>query len=149
MTSVVLMVMSLLTTGFSSPKVVADPVQWSFSSQKVANNEFILYFDATVTDGWYIYSQNMDEGGPVPTSFSFKEVKGSKLAGKVEEEGKMEQKFDDVFEMNIKYYKSKVRFKQKVVLTASNATIKGDLMFMVCDSKQCLPPKKVPYNFNL
>ena len=46
-----------------------DPVQWSGSVDKVSDTEFVLHYDATVENGWYIYSQDTPAG--IPFSFEF------------------------------------------------------------------------------
>jgi thiol:disulfide interchange protein len=129
---------------------IDDPVRWSFDSKKISDTEYELYFDARVDEGWYLYSQHLKSGGPVPTSFNFDNIKGAELSGKVEEVGKLESKFDDLFGMDLKYYKHNVRFKQRVkVKNGASGVVKGYLEYMSCNNAKCLPPKTVDYSFSL
>ena len=52
---------------------IFNPVQWEFSKEDLGNSEYDLFFTATIDDGWYLYSQYVEEDGPLPTSFTFYE----------------------------------------------------------------------------
>ncbi|MCB0666496.1 MAG: hypothetical protein KDC80_11760, partial [Saprospiraceae bacterium] len=52
-------------TGFQKP----TSILWNATADVTDNpNEFIININATIDDGWNIYSMFMDEGGPIPTS---------------------------------------------------------------------------------
>ena len=52
-------------TGFQKP----TSIQWNATADITDNpNEFIININATIDDGWNIYSMFMDEGGPIPTT---------------------------------------------------------------------------------
>ena len=50
---------------------IEDPLQWSTSVEKVSDTEFILVATATIEEGWHLYSQDVPEDGPIPTTFTF------------------------------------------------------------------------------
>ena len=127
---------------------VFDPVKWEFSQKEVDGN-FELIFKATIQDGWAIYSQFIDEGGPIPTSFTFDEGEHFALDGKTAESENAKKGYDGIFEMEmIKFYKY-AEFKQKVKVSDFGKPVTGYLTFMTCDDERCLPPTDVDFEFKL
>ena len=128
---------------------IEDPLQWSTSVEKVSDNEFILVSKATIEEGWHLYSQEVPEDGPIPTTFSFDTSNENfSLIGKILEE-KGHTVDDPVFEMKIKFFENSAIFKQRVKTTSDINTINGVVEFMVCDDTKCLAPTEVDLVFNL
>jgi thiol:disulfide interchange protein DsbD len=124
---------------------IYDPVKWSFSSEKLNDNEHNLIITAKIEKGWHVYSQFIDDGGPIPTSFKFKPSKDYQLVDKVTESPKAVGAFDKNFNMQIAWHKDQVVFKQKISLLVPKTTIAGTLEFMVCNDERCLPPAEVDF----
>jgi len=127
---------------------IEEPVEWSFKTKHIGNDEFDLISTATVDKGWYIYSQDLADDGPVPTTFSF-DAKESRyeLVGRTDEDGNFIEGFDKIFEMHVKKFKNKAVFTQRVKLKKKRASIKGSLEFMTCNDEKCLPPEIVDFKF--
>ncbi len=123
-----------------------DPIKWTTEARKTGPNEYELVFTAALDKGWHVYSQFIDEGGPVPTTFSFDKGKYEKK-GKVEEKGHAEKIYDKGFEMNLVYFSGKSDFVQRVKITGPTQAITGNFEFMVCNDEMCLPPKKIDFSF--
>ncbi len=138
--------MSISFTGFTQ---ILKPVTWSFSSEKINEKEANLVITAVLEAKWHIYSQFIEEGGPIPTSFIFKKNPDYVLLGKTSETPKAISAFDPNFGINIAWHDKKVIFKQKIKLNKSNATVKGSVEFMVCNDKQCLPPDELEFTIKL
>ncbi|WP_235298605.1 protein-disulfide reductase DsbD domain-containing protein [Portibacter marinus] len=124
-----------------------DPVKWTFEVEKVSENEYKLLYKADIEQGWAIYSQHIEEGGPIPTSFTIEEQDGVELVGAVVEPAEVEKKFDDIFEMDLIKINGPAIFYQMVKTTTSAPTIKGFLTYMSCDDSKCLPPTDVDFEF--
>jgi thiol:disulfide interchange protein DsbD len=62
-------------------------VAWTYSTKKLADNQYEVHLIATPPIGWHIYSQLTPEGGPIPTSFSFNKNALITLVGKTIEKG--------------------------------------------------------------
>src|ERR1700741_411721 len=60
-------------------------VTWTFSQNKLANDEVELIFKAKIEKGWHLYSQIETPDGPLPTLFEFEKSKDYKLIGKTVE----------------------------------------------------------------
>jgi len=123
-----------------------NPVKWTWEA---GSEEGEIVFTAMIDKGWYIYSQNIEEGGPVPTEFVIEESDGFEFEGKLAEEGKMIEKHDQLFDMVIKKYADKVVFRGKGKLTKPEGSIKGYLTYMTCDDSKCLPPDDVDFSIKL
>ncbi|WP_291399728.1 thioredoxin family protein [Daejeonella sp.] len=135
---------------FSDPQAkIYDPVKWSYSSEKINDKEFNLIITAKIEKGWHLYSQFIEEGGPVPTSFKFKQSADFKLIGKVSESPKAVTAFDNNFDMEIAWHKDQVVFKQGISLKNPLESISGVLEFMVCNDERCLPPTEIEFQIPL
>ncbi len=128
---------------------ILEPVKWSFSAQRTEAGEANLVLTATIEDGWYLYSQYLPEGGPVATNFNFKSSPSFTLAGKVTEP-KPTEKYDNVFEMDLKYFKGKVDFIQKVRTASPDGfVVEGFLEFMCCNDISCLSPSTIDFEIKV
>jgi thiol:disulfide interchange protein len=125
---------------------VHKPVQWSFVSVPGKGSEATLMITATLEDGWHIYSQFLEEGGPLPTTISFTPAPEYTLVDKVKEEGVAVKSYDKTFLMDIVWYAHSVVFSQKVKLHAPLTIIQGKVEFMVCTDEMCLPPEVISFN---
>ena len=132
------------------PAQILEPVKWEFQTEKLSEDEYQLKFIALVDDNWAIYSQDIPDDGPIPTSFEFDKSDLFTLIGEVKENDKNKvTKHDPVFNMTLSKFYNKAEFTQVVKLSNPNATITGTLNFMTCDDKRCLPPTDVPFEFNI
>jgi thiol:disulfide interchange protein DsbD len=127
---------------------VFNPVKWEYKSKSIGNNEFELQFVASIDGHWHMYSQNVDEGGPIPTSFIFNSSPDFELIGEMEEPKGITIE-DPVFKMKLKYFEKGAIFTQKVKLNNSATKITGELEFMSCDDEKCLPTELLEFEFNL
>ena len=127
----------------------AQPVKWTFESEKVTDNEYTITFTANAEDGWYVYSQFLDDGGPIPTTFEFDKESGIELVGKAKEVGNKKEGFDKLFEMTVVKFSGKTKFIQKVKTKNGTNEVKGYLTFMTCNGETCLPPTDVDFNISL
>jgi DsbC/DsbD-like thiol-disulfide interchange protein len=128
---------------------INDPVQWTYTAKKIADKTYELHITATIGSNWHLYAQDAGEG-PEPTKLTFTANPLVSLDGKVKELGKMEKSFDKNFNSTLKFYAKKVDFVQKIKVKSPVATVvKGSVNFMVCNDKQCLPPKDVPFSIKV
>ncbi len=124
---------------------VLEPVTWSFKSEKTGENSYEIVMTAELEEHWHLYAMDIEEGGPIATSFTFEPGEGFTLSGKTFEVTKPEVKFDKSFGMNIGMHSEMAEFRQKVTVAQYPAVVKGYVTFMSCDDKQCLPPRDVDF----
>jgi len=127
---------------------ILTPVKWTWTSEKINDNEYNLKFHAKIDKTWAVYSQFIEEGGPVPTSINFTEGKHFKLIGKANESRNVEEKFDKVFEMKIKKFHNYADFTQRIKILDKTKPIEGYVTFMTCDDTRCLPPNDIDFKFD-
>ena len=128
---------------------IFNPVTWDFSQKQVSDNEIELQFKASIDEGWHLYSQFIEDDGPVPTEFSFTTQGGYSLVG-TPTEGMPIEEFDPNFDMILKYFGNEAIFTQIVqVSSVEDFNLDGNVYFMVCDEAQCLPPEEVEFSFEI
>ncbi|GAA4960144.1 protein-disulfide reductase DsbD domain-containing protein [Algibacter aquimarinus] len=123
---------------FSFSQIIT-PVKWDTSIEKKSKNEYDIVFTAEVDDGWHLYSQHLSEGGPLPTVFKFIPSTNYKCEGKPSEE-KGKEVYEEVFEMNVKYFENKAVFKQRIKTNTNKPLkIEGEISYMSCNTEKCIP----------
>jgi DsbC/DsbD-like thiol-disulfide interchange protein len=138
---------AIATVSFAQIK---EPVKWSFSSTKKDASTYEIRMTATIDNGWHIYSQTTPDGGPVPTSIEFVKNPLLTLDGKVKEIGKLEQRHEPLFGVDVKQYSNKVEFVQIVKLKSKAKTVvNGSVEFMTCNDQECLPPGREKFSITL
>lgn len=131
----------VLFIGHTGKAQIEDPVKWTFTAKKINANSYEVRLMAVIENGWHIYSQSTPDGGPVPTLVSFTKNPLLTLSGTVKEIGKLEQRHEEIFGVDVKQYSHKVEFVQVVNSKGKVKTsITGSVEFMVCNDTQCLPP---------
>jgi thiol:disulfide interchange protein DsbD len=109
---------SIIILAFLFPAVgthnTIAPVHWEFSAKKIGHFTYEVSATAIIENPWHIYSQYLDEDNPLQTSIHFMENPKVILNGKPFEDGKLEEKFDETYLVNLRYYSGKVSFVQKI-----------------------------------
>lgn len=143
----VLLAALVITTGAFAQ--IESPVKWSYAAKKINATEAIVLLKATIQPGWHIYSQNVKEGGPIKTSFTFTPSKDYAPVGKATEPKPL-SKYEKVFAMNVGYFENSVVFQQKVKIKSGKAAaVKGKLEYMTCNDEKCLPPNEIEFTIPL
>ena len=133
---VVLVVASL----FASAQV-QNPVKWVYKLKNVNATTYEVHITATIDNGWHIYSQTTPDGGPIPTSISFSKNPLLELTGATREEGKLEQRHEPLFGVDVKQFSNTVNFVQTIKVKAKVKTaVTGTVEYMICNDRECLPP---------
>ena len=146
--SLLLLSFMVVTLSFAQIK---DPVDWTYSAKKINATTYELRLTAKIESGWHLYSQTQpDDAIAQPTTISFNKNPLVEFQGKVKEVGKLEQKHEPLFGVDVKQFSNKVDFVQVIKLKAPVKTnISGSVEFMVCDDTQCLPPSTQKFSLAL
>ncbi|MCW3125756.1 MAG: thiol:disulfide interchange protein [Bacteroidetes bacterium] len=136
------LLIALLFISVSSFAQIIRPVHWTWKAEKVKNDEYKVTFTAVIDKPWHTYGMNIQDGGPVKTSFAFDKNADVQLVGKMTETGpKMKDMVDDVFQVKVRLFEEKAVFEQ-TVKAKKGAKVTGTLEFMACDDKSCLAPER-------
>ncbi len=140
-----------LLLGWSSLNAqVEHPVRWAYTANAVEGEEsvFDLVFTADIDPGWYLYSQHLDDDGPIPTAIRFYENDALELIGETTEEGDKVEGHDPIFDMPIVKFNKQVQFTQRARIKEGLKEAAGYIEFMTCDEEKCLPPTEVEFAFS-
>jgi thiol:disulfide interchange protein len=123
---------------------VLNPVKWTYeTSAKKAKvgDEIELIFKATIDKDWYLYSSEFPcEDGPIKTTFTLQPHPSFSLIGGIVAVN-AQDKYDDIFECDVKIFKKTGEFRQKIKILGSNLVLKGESDYQVCTeiTGQCVP----------
>jgi DsbC/DsbD-like thiol-disulfide interchange protein len=126
-------------------------VKWQYVIEKKGKGIYILRMTAVIDKGWHLYSQQQSADAiALPTTITFTKNPFIELKGKPSEEGKLYYEIEAATRTRSRYYANKVVFVQQLKLKKNiKTTVNGDIEFMVCDDKQCLPPGTVKFSVKL
>jgi hypothetical protein len=119
-----------------------DPVDFKYEVKKIQGNVYEIRIIASIEQPWHIYSQFTPEDGPsLPTHINFTKNPLIELIGKPQEKGQLQTKHEEILDVNLKYYKEKVEFVQKIRLKGNVKTnLMGAINYMACTDERCLLP---------
>jgi thiol:disulfide interchange protein len=138
-------IISLFLIATYASSQIYDPVSWDFSFEKKGEKQYELIFTASIDKNSHIYSMDIPDGGPIPTSFRFDTVSVFKLNGKAYEVTKPVELLDEAFGFKIKTFSTKAEFRQKITAVGASFTVTGTVNFMACNNATCSPPKDVDF----
>jgi thiol:disulfide interchange protein DsbD len=143
-----ILMMSVLAT-LPALGQIMTPVKWKISLVDSGSPEKAIVFMATVDRGWHLYDMNLPAGGPVSTSFTFETLQGAELIDSPEPSVKPTTVYDDLFDMELRWYGGAISFTQKIKVTdAAKFKIAGEIEFMACNDEMCLPPERERFKFD-
>lgn len=128
---------------------IFNPVTWDFSHEKISETEYDLIFTAVIEEGSHIYSLDIPEGGPIPTSFEINSSEVYTTEGEVYEVTEPEDLFDEAFGMRIKSFSDSAEFRQRIRSQQQSFTVTGTLSYMVCNNVSCSPPQDVEFEIQV
>lgn len=140
MKKLTILIFFILTTFSSVVAQQPSPIQWSSDVQELGNNEFKLIFEAQIDKGWYLYSQDIEETPPIPTTFTLTASDELTDIGEMQEKGKLIEKYDEIFEKTIRKYANHVVFSAHIKTYEELVNIQTSVRYMACDKGRCLPP---------
>jgi thiol:disulfide interchange protein DsbD len=125
--------------------LAGGPVSWRFEAVTAADGKVEVRIMATCEQGWHIYALSLPQGdGPIPTAIHMG-ASDSYAAGEVSEP-KPEEAFDPNFAMDLRFHSGAVFTVPLKRLKDGPLTVTGEVEFMACNDKTCLPPKVVPFS---
>ena len=125
---------------------ILNPVKFAYSTVKKGSNQYEVHIKTSVEPKWHIYSIYNPDGGAQATAVNFT---NGKSVGKAKESGILKTIFEKEFKVNQKYFEQNVDFIQIVKVAPGTKKVSGTIEYMVCNDKQCLPPKEVEFKINL
>jgi hypothetical protein len=141
------MMASLLILLWSFLAVTGAPVKWSFQAVPQANGEVLVQCTATLDEGWHVYALTLpSDQGPIATAVRLKPSEAYERVGDVQEPKPVES-YDPNFGMVVRHHDGAPTFTQRIrPRKEGSVVIEGEVEYMVCNDKTCLPPVTVPFS---
>ena len=139
-------IIAMVFAAFATNAQILNPVKFSYTAKKTTNGQYELHVKTTIEPKWHLYSTLNPAGGAEPTVVNFTAVE---KVGKLKEKGAIKTSFEKAFGVNQKYFETTVEFIQVVKPKAGTKKINGTIAYMVCNDKQCLPPKEIAFEISL
>ena len=115
---------------------ILEPIHWKVSAKALTDSTTDVIMTATIDEGWHLYTQDIPEGGPVSTQFSYGELP---LIGETTTKAAVHTAYDENFEMDLSFYEMKAVFHQTVVSKGQDK-LTASVTFMACNDQMCLAP---------
>ena len=123
---------------FSLFNLAQEPISFTTSVKKVSDDTYELITNSEIENNWRLYSQNLIDGGAIPTEFVFNQSDNFVLIGNVKESESI-TKFDPIFGINQSYFINSSSFTQSIKVKSSKlSTIKAIIAYQACDDMVCI-----------
>ena len=106
---------------------MANPVKVQSQLKEISATEAELVFDATIEAGWHMYSTEVVEFGPTPTTLTVEKISGAKLKGALKPKGSPIKKYEEMFAADVFYFEKAASFVQKLTLEGGKYHVEGFL----------------------
>lgn len=134
----------LLISAMIGRAQMAEPVKFTAELKTNGTAEAEIVFSGKIDAGWHVYSTNIS-GGPIEATFNVNKKDGIELVGKLTPRGKEISEFDNMFNMQVRYFKNSVKFVQKIRFTKPAYSINAYLEYGACNDETCMPPTQVEF----
>ncbi|MCH2044600.1 MAG: hypothetical protein MK212_10825 [Saprospiraceae bacterium] len=124
----------------------------------LGDNIYEIEIKLKIKGNWSIYSNQIENSGPVPISFSVKDPLLEPIGDLVEEGNTVIDEMDPIFKQKLKKYKNLITLRQKIrikrkennslsipVIRISKYT--GYLKYQACNHNKCTPPLGIDLKF--
>ena len=139
MMMLILWLMLAVPFGLGSSQPVKTDVKKELNADTLT-----ISFNLSIANGWHVYSTNLEGKGPTQAEMVLDSISGAVAIGGLQFEGEEQEKFDNLFDMQVRYFSNEVRFIQRYVVE-EDYYIEGALQYGACDDESCLPPQKCEF----
>lgn len=123
------------------------PVRFAVTQNRLSDTEFEVVFTGKVDTGWHVYATDIKDDGPTAATLTLETQQGVTPKGKLRATGKVINKWDEMFEMEVPYMEGTASFAQTFVVTAPSYDVSGYLTYGACSDMSCMPPTNVDFSF--
>jgi len=123
---------------FSQFNLAQEPVTFTTSVKKISSDTYELITNSKIEYNWRLYSQNLIDGGAIPTEFIFSDSNSYDLIGIVKESESV-TKFDPIFGIDQSYFIDQSFFTQTIKINdISINAVKAIIAYQACDDMVCI-----------
>ena len=125
-----------------------EPVKWTQELKMVSENEAELVFNATIEEGWHLYTTDVPADGPMPAALRVDVMEGVELDGELQSVGEVHTEYDAMFEMDVNYFSNAGSFVQRLkIADPENYRFEGLLEGQSCTEGACMPVES-PFSYS-
>lgn len=136
------------SVGLTTQAQLVVPVKWNIKLKELAGgNQYEIVAIATIDHGFKLYGLELADGGPVKTSFNFETMENCKKVGKAVEATPSKKAMDNIFNMEVTYFKETATISHKIWVTEKPAKVTGYIQWMSCNDYMCTPPTDEEFEF--
>lgn len=125
----------------------AKPVKVTTTIKETSATEAIITFVASIQSGWHMYSTQVVEDGPTPTTINVEKITGAELDGPLKTAAAPIKRYEDMFGADVYFFENTATFIQKVKLLGGKYEVEGYLQFGACNDQNCIPPTSEDFSF--
>ena len=119
-----------------------NPVVWEHQVNKISETEYELVMQASIFEGWHLYSQFTSEFGALPIIFKYKVANEKYVLIEGTTESETFTEYSDIFEVDETFFKENAIFTQRIkILDSSINQIEVYSEYQVCKDV-CIPMDK-------
>tara|TARA_R110001592_G_scaffold55024_3_gene168468 strand:- start:4902 stop:6866 length:1965 start_codon:yes stop_codon:yes gene_type:complete len=119
-----------------------NPVVWEQQVNKISETEYELVMQASIFEGWHLYSQFTSEFGALPIIFKYKVANEKYVLIDGTTESETFTEYSDIFEVDETFFKENATFTQRIkILDSSINQIEVYSEYQVCKDV-CIPMDK-------
>lgn len=145
--SVILTCFVFIASLVSVKAQIVDPVHFTTKLNVISETEAEIVFNATIDEGWHVYSTNLPKNGPISATIHFDKMVGVEADGELTPQGNEIEKMDAVFNMKLRFFEEEATFVQKLKITDASYSLEGYLEYGACNDENCLPPTEESFSF--
>ena len=138
----------IVIIGFATSAQIVSPVKWKIDLEKMGDSIGYIVLKATIEDGWHLYSNDLPEGGPIPTTVEWKNLYNVNVVGNLEVSPKPHEEISQIFMLKLGFWNKQAVLKQKVEFKGEDYKIEGYVTYMACNDGTCQPPQKETFKFS-
>ena len=125
-----------------------EPVKWTQELKMVSETEAELIFNATIEEGWHLYTTDVPADGPMPAALRIDVMEGVELDGELKSVGDVHTEYDAMFEMDVNYFSNAGQFVQRLkIANPESYRIEGLLEGQSCTEGACMPVES-PFSYS-
>ncbi|MCX7638484.1 MAG: protein-disulfide reductase DsbD family protein [Cyclobacteriaceae bacterium] len=134
----------LFFNGYFTAAQILKPAKWSWTPSATTlktGSEVDLIFTVTTDKNWYVYANDFDpDCGPMLTTVTFEKHPSFTLVGGLQAINPL-KKHDEIFDCEVKIFKDKGEFRQRIKVLSENPVIKGVIEGQTCTEVdgRCIP----------
>ncbi len=149
-TLAVLVFLSAILSGSFAQMNMESHITWKFSTKNLDEGKVEIICEASIDEGWHVYSSDLPENTAVPTNIEVEENEAYTILDGMTEEPQPTVHFDETFGAELKWFNKKATFKKVIQLKQEGeVVVKGYIESMICNDETCMPPEMVDFELTV